>query len=83
MRLHHLLGLAGFFIAGCAVPPKPITTPDGKRGFAISCGALANCYSRAGEACRGPYSTIDKQSNVSGSQYGFVTTFTMVVECKD
>ena len=69
-------------ISGCSIS-TPISSPNGKIGYAINCTAvtIADCYQKAGEMCGGKgYTILDKKNK----SHGFFTAAdrTLVVECK-
>ena len=73
-------------LTGCAAIVKPITTPDGKQGFLLSCDGSADdwgsCYEAATKACNGKYTIIDRNENSTPSAYGPVVTRNLIAECK-
>ena len=78
-------------LAGCAATPdavKPLTTPDGKVGYLVSCddklgayGDWSTCYAAATKACGGKYRALDRQQSATATTYGPYTTRNMVAEC--
>ncbi len=46
-------------LMGCVSTAKPVSLPDGTRGFAVTCddgtGSVAECMNRAAKVCGGPY----------------------------
>ncbi|MFK8067154.1 MAG: hypothetical protein AB8D52_02820 [Gammaproteobacteria bacterium] len=69
-------------MTGCAIT-TPITSPNGKSGYAINCTAvtIAHCYQKAGEMCgvRG-YSIIDQKNESHG--FLIAADRSLIVECK-
>jgi hypothetical protein len=87
MQSKVLLMAAVISVAGCAgVEVKPMPTPNGKGGFAVSCdGALedwSSCYKAAANSCQGKYSIIDKQQSATSDKYGSRIYRNLVVECE-
>lgn len=78
--------LAAWLMIGCAAGVKPITTPDGKRGFVVTCDGSADewstCYSAATSACSGKYSIVDRNESSTPTAHGPMVRRHMVVECK-
>ena len=73
-------------VAGCAAGVKPITTPDGKKGFIVTCDGSADdwstCYKAASESCGGRYAVIDRNESSTPTNYGPLVRRYMVAECK-
>lgn len=73
-------------ISGCAAIVKPMTTPDGKQGFLVSCDGAADdwssCYEAATKACQGPYKLIDRNESAIPSAYGPIIRRNLIAECK-
>ncbi|MGX0136310.1 hypothetical protein [Cupriavidus metallidurans] len=82
-RLMPLLLLA---LAGCAASVEPMTTPDGKQGFVVSCDGSADswgsCYKAATKACGGRYEVIDKNQTGTSTAYGPLVNRNLVISCK-
>jgi hypothetical protein len=72
-------------LAGCAAGVKPITTPDGAKGFVVTCDGSADdwstCYQAATKAC-GKYTIIDKNDSSTPTAYGPMVRRNLVVQCK-
>jgi len=77
---------AAVLLAGCAAVVEPISTPDGKNGFSVSCNgsaeSWAKCYNAASKACGGAYDIIDKNQSSTPTAYGPLVTRDLVVSCK-
>ena len=82
-------------IGGC-VNSRAISTPDGKKGYAVDCSGTmfdwGHCYDEAAKVCGGKgFKIIDKSSNtgysVYGNQYGIYGDSTisrnMIIQCKN
>lgn len=73
-------------LAGCAAGVKPITTPDGKKGFVVTCDGSADdwstCYQAATQSCGGKYTVIDRNESSTPTAYGPMVRRHMVAECK-
>lgn len=73
-------------LTGCAAVVDPMTTPDGKRGFAISCDGSAEswskCYNAAIQSCGGAYDVVDKNQSSTPSAYGPIVTRNLIISCK-
>lgn len=73
-------------LAGCAASVAPISAPDGRRGFTISCNGSADswakCYRAATEACGGPYDVVDRNQSSTPTGLGPMVTRDLVVACK-
>lgn len=93
MKTHTLVLLAVVALAGCAATPpnavKPLTTPDGKVGYLVSCddrmgayGDWTTCYMAATKACGGKYTALDRRESATATAYGPYTTRNMVAECR-
>jgi hypothetical protein len=85
--LHSVLFiLATTALAGCAAGVKPITTPDGKKGFVVTCDGSADdwstCYQAATQSCGGKYVVIDRNESSTPTAYGPMVRRHMVAECK-
>jgi hypothetical protein len=82
--MHRLL-LLSLFLTGCAAGVSPMTTPDGKKGFSVSCNGSANdwgtCYNAAAEACKGKYDILDRQTTTTPTAYGPMVHRYLVVGC--
>jgi hypothetical protein len=78
--------LIALILTGCAAGVKPITTPDGKRGFVVTCDGSADdwstCYQAATKACNGKYGIIDRNESSTPTVYGPMVRRHMVAECK-
>ncbi|MES2363970.1 MAG: hypothetical protein V4646_19525 [Pseudomonadota bacterium] len=73
-------------LLGCAAAVKPMTTPDGKQGFLISCDGSgddwATCYNAANQACGGlKYKVIDRNESSIPTNYGPLVRRNLIVEC--
>jgi hypothetical protein len=75
-------------LSGCGAPPiKPMTTPDGKPGFLLSCDGVTDdwtsCYAAAATACKGKYTIIDR--NESSTPTGLTPAIRryLIVECRN
>jgi hypothetical protein len=85
---------AALALLGGCVTAKPITGPDGRQSYSVSCNGgihdLGDCYNKAAEVCHGPYDVVGGESStavfVSGNQYGVygggVPKRTIIVACK-
>ena len=77
--------LSLFMLSGCAAGVKPMTTPDGKPGFLISCdGSVDNwatCYNAAIAACKGPYTIIDRNESSTPTVHGPMVRRHLVAAC--
>lgn len=77
---------AAWLMMGCAAGVKPITTPDGKRGFVVTCDGSADdwstCYNAATSACSGKYNVVDRNESSTATAYGPMVRRHMVAECK-
>ena len=76
-----------FALAGCAATIKPMTTPDGKQGFLISCDGSADdwasCYETAIKSCGGkPYKLVDRTESSTPTAYGPLVRRSLLAECK-
>lgn len=73
-------------LTGCAAGVKPITTPEGKRGFVVTCDGSADdwptCYQAAFKACAGKYGIIDRNESSTPTPYGPMVRRHVVAECK-
>lgn len=82
-------------LAGC-VSDRPITLPNGAKGYAISCPGtrrdIGDCMNRAAEVCGGPYDVVTQDGStipVNVSQIGNTAVIgtavkrTMIVQCKN
>lgn len=74
-------------LSGCAATVKPMTTPEGNRGFLISCDGSADdwasCYEAATKACGGgKYNVIDRNGSSTGTVNGPLVTRSLIAECK-
>ena len=73
-------------LSGCAAVVKPMTTPDGKQGFLVSCDGSADnwssCYEAATKACQGKYNVVDRNENSTPTQYGPIVRRNLIAECK-
>lgn len=78
--------LSIFVLSGCAAGVKPITTPDGKRGFVVTCDGSADdwstCYNAASNACGGKYGIVDRNETSTPTAYGPMVRRQIVAECK-
>lgn len=76
-----------FALAGCAATIKPMTTPDGKQGFLISCDGSADdwasCYEAAIKSCGGKsYKVVDRTESSTPTAYGPLVRRNLIAECK-
>lgn len=74
-------------LAGCSATVEPMTTPDGRKGFLVSCDGSADnwtsCYKAATAACpSGRYGVIDKNESSTPTAYGPVVRRHLIAECK-
>ena len=73
-------------LSGCAAVVKPMTTPDGKQGFLISCDGSADdwssCYEAATKACNGPYNIVDRNESSTPTAYGPLVNRHLISECR-
>lgn len=73
-------------LAGCAASVKRITTPEGNRGFVVTCDGSADdwstCYEAATRACGGKYGIIDRNESSTPTTYGPMVRRHFVAECK-
>lgn len=83
-KIAALLAVAS--LLGCAATVKPMTTPDGKQGFAVECNGGVRtwvaCYEAATKVCGGKYSVIDKNESTTPTLYGPLIRRNMIVECR-
>jgi hypothetical protein len=84
-----ILGLVSIaaILSGCAATKvKPMTTPEGKQGFLISCDGSADdwssCYEAATKACQGRYNLIDRNESSTPTPYGPLVRRNLIAECK-
>lgn len=79
--------LSSVVIAGCANTVKPMTTPEGKRGFLVKCDgsgdSWASCYESATKACQGKYNVIDRNETSTPTNYGPLVRRNLIAECKE
>lgn len=72
--------------AGCAPVVKPMTTPDGQKGFLVSCDGSADdwasCYSAATQACGGQYTVLDRTETSTPTGYGPLVRRNLIAQCK-
>ena len=62
-------------LVGCATTiVNDVPGPDGSLHFSITCRNMASCYKRAHEVCGGPYTIIDRSTQVSSGGDAFVRT---------
>lgn len=84
--LKPILLAASFALGGCAATVKPMTTPDGKEGFLVSCDGSADdwssCYEAAAKACQGKYTLIDRNESSTPTAYGPLVRRNLIAECK-
>lgn len=61
---------------------REIVTPDGRRGYAITCDREADCYQNAGRTCPRGYDVIRRQTteDLWMSWSGWENNF--VVQCR-
>lgn len=73
-------------LSGCASSIQPITTPDNKKGFFISCNGgtetWATCYSSSNQACGGKYKVIDKSDTSTPTAHGPIINRSLIIECQ-
>ena len=85
MKRTLLFAMIASSLAGCAAGVKPITTPDGAKGFVVTCDGSADdwstCYQAATNAC-GKYSIIDRNESSTPTAYGPMVRRHLVVQCK-
>lgn len=85
MKKLSILLLAAWLLTGCAAGVKQITTPDGKRGFVVTCDGSADdwstCYNAAVSACGGKYSILDRNESSTPTVHGPIVRRHMVAEC--
>lgn len=78
--------VAALSLAGCAAVVKPMTTPDGKQGFLLSCDGSADdwssCYEAATKACNGQYKIIDRNESSTPTAHGPLVRRNLIAECK-
>ena len=78
--------LAVLALAGCAAVVKPMTTPEGKAGFLVSCDGSADdwtsCYAAATKACNGKYNIVDRNENSTPTIYGPIVRRHLIAECR-
>jgi predicted lipoprotein with Yx(FWY)xxD motif len=79
--------IAAAVLVGCAAPTvKPMTTPNGKQGFFVSCDGSADdwttCYAEATKACAGKYTLIDRNESSTPTAYGPLVRRNLIAECK-
>ena len=81
-----ILFISAVLISGCAAGVKPVTTPEGRAGFFVSCDGSADdwgtCYEAAAVACKGKYGVIDRDSNSTATMYGPLVRRNLIIECK-
>lgn len=84
--LSTLLMMCLSFLAGCAASIQPITTPDNKKGFFISCNGgtetWASCYTSSTQACGGKYKVIDKSDISTPTAHGPIVNRSLIIECQ-
>jgi hypothetical protein len=76
-------------LTGCAAVTKPMTTPEGGRGYLVECdGGWADwtsCYKAATQACgvisSGRYRIIDRTESSIYTQWGPLIRRNLIVEC--
>jgi hypothetical protein len=73
-------------LTGCAASIQPITTPDNKKGFFVSCNGgtetWASCYSNSTQACGGKYKVIDKSDTSTPTAHGPIVNRSLIIECQ-
>ncbi len=73
-------------LGGCAAVVKPMTTPEGKQGFFVSCDGSGDdwtsCYEAASKACQGKYNVVDRNESSTPTQYGPIVRRNLIAECK-
>jgi len=78
--------IAGVTLGGCAATVKPMTTPDGKQGFLVSCDgsadSWASCYEAAAKACQSKYNVIDRNESSTPTAHGPLVRRNLIAECK-
>lgn len=81
-----ILLASAVLLAGCAAVVKPMTTPDGKAGFLISCDGAADdwtsCYEAATKSCGGRYQVVDRNESSTATPYGPLVRRYLIAECK-
>lgn len=61
-----LIAAAAVTLVGCSTTSsvRQITTPDGRKGFSVSCDGWGEtsdlCYTKAREACGGDYEVMNR-----------------------
>lgn len=80
------LAIAVFGLAGCAPVVKPMMTPDGQKGFLVSCDGSADnwtsCYAAATQACGGQYTVLDRSETSTPTGYGPLVRRHLIAQCK-
>lgn len=72
---------AAVLVACSCASTRPTFSPDGKRGFSISCDVDADCNERAGLACGGGYTVLKSDRRFDIWSWTFFET-TLLIECK-
>lgn len=62
------LSLVVLFVSACAMGPRAIVGPDGRRIYAVQCYDPASCLEAAGESCPHGYSS-EKDMYICGYLY--------------
>jgi hypothetical protein len=82
-----LLAFVSVATAGCAATVKPMTTPEGKKGFLVECDgsadSWASCYEAATKACQGKYTVLDRNETSTATAYGPLVRRNLIAECKN
>ncbi|WP_157200852.1 hypothetical protein [Massilia sp. Root351] len=80
-----LAAAAVALLAGCVAEVKPITTPNGRAGFVVSCDGGEQdwdaCYNAAADACDGKYTILDRYHNTERTPSGPKLRRYLVAEC--
>ena len=88
MNAERLVVIAAVLVlGGCAAVVKPMTTPEGKQGYLVSCDGSADdwtsCYAAANKACGGgKYNMIDRNESSTPTAYGPLVRRSLIAECK-
>ena len=73
-------------LCSCAASVKPMTTPNGKEGFLISCDGYADdwttCYEAATKSCKGKYQIVDRNESSTATAYGPLVRRYLIAECR-
>ena len=86
-KIRFAIIFAALSLAGCAAVVKPMTTPDGKKGFLVSCDGSADdwtsCYAAATKSCNGKYKIVDRNESSTPTAYGPLVRRNLIAECEN